>query len=514
MPSFDKSLRRRAMGLAGALLGGIVLAPGGALAQNAAKTITIALVEEPGNLEMCNSTSSDVARVIHGNVGESLTDIDTSDGRIKPRLAESWTQVNDLTWRFKLRQGVKYTDGSAFNAEAAAFGINRLMNPKMTCVTRAQYFSEMKLTAKAVDDSTLELVTEQPVPILPAYMSWMLLPSPKTPAEASAQIPVGTGPYKFGTYKAGQEIVLEKNDAWWGPKLPIDTVRYLWRKESSVRAAMIAIGEADLTPEIAEQDATDPKLDFTYQNAETAFVRFDMKYPPLDDRRVRLAMNHAINLDAMRGTVFSKSSTPATNVVIAGISGHNPNLKPYAYDPAKAKQLLAEAKAAGAPVDKEIRFFGRTNFWPNNSEPLEAMQQMWTAVGLATKIEMMDATNWRKFYFKPFSDNVGPNVIQIRHNNQGGDAVFSMHGRFGCTGTASTLCNPALDKLMDTATRTPAGPDRVKAWQEAARIVHEDDVASIMLFHLQAFARVGARINYKPNLLTTSVIEVQTITFK
>ena len=205
---------------------------------------------------------------------------------------------------------------------------------------------------------------------------------------------------------------------------------------------------------------------------------------------------------------------PATNVVISGIEGYIPNIKPFPYDPSKAKALLAEAKAAGVPVDKEIRFFGRTNFWPNNSEPLEAMQQMWTAVGLNTKIEMMDATNWRKFYFKPHPDNVGPNIIQIRHNNQGGDAVFSMHGRFACDGTASALCDPALDKLMDTATRLPAGPERNKAWQEAARIAYEDDIANIMLFHLQAFARVGSRINYKPNLLTTNVIEVATITLK
>ena len=300
--------------IAGGLLSA-VMATGPAHAQNA-KTITIVLSEEPASLDGCNSTRSDNGRLLQNNTVEGLTQLDLKTGAILPRLATSWQQTGDLTWRFKLRSGVTFHDGAALDGEAVARSINRTMAAALACHTRGEYFGSLAVTAKAVDASTVELTTDVPSPILPAYMSWVMIVSPNTPLDRFVQTAVGTGPYMFDTFKPGQEITTKRNDKWWGAKPPVEGARYVWRTESSVRAAMVKIGEADLAPDIAAQDAKDPALDVAYNNGETSYLRIDITQPPLDDRRLRVALNLAVDRNALRGSIFPKDVVPATNLVL------------------------------------------------------------------------------------------------------------------------------------------------------------------------------------------------------
>lgn len=496
----------------GALATAMLLATG-ATAQESSRSITIVLAQEPANLELCNGSSSDVMQVLSQNVGEALTKIDVVTGEIVPQLATSWEQVGDTTWRFTLREGVMFTDGTPFNAEAAAAAVNRTLSADLDCTTRANYFAEIKVSAQAAGEYTLDLTTDQPVPVLPAYMAWLLMTSSNTPMTMNGAPPVGTGPYMFESQQSGQDIVFTRNDAWWQPAPPVETVRYVWRAESSVRAAMVAVGEADLAPEITVQDATDEDTDVSYQNSETAYVRIDMTKPPLNDRRVRQALYLAVDKEAMRGTVFSKDVVPATNVVVEGIAGYNPDIAGWPHDPDKARQLLEEASADGVPVDREIQFIGRTNFWPNNSEPLEALQAMWNAVGFNMNVQMLEPDLWRDYYFRPYPVDAGPTVLAGRHNNQSGDVVLSLPGRFACGASSSAMCMESLDRKMEEASTLPVGPERIKAWQEVARAEYEDVIGNIMLFHLAGYSRVAPRINYTPDFLTNSAVVVSTITF-
>ena len=138
--------------------------------------------------------------------------------------------------------------------------------------------------------------------------------------------PVGTGPYRFVSWTPGTSVVLERSADYWGEPPEVAKVTYVFRGESAVRAAMVAAGEADIAPNIAVQDATDPEMDFSYFNSETSSLRIDLSKPPLDDLRVRKAINLAIDRDAMIGTIFSEDVVKATQMVVPSINGHNPDL--------------------------------------------------------------------------------------------------------------------------------------------------------------------------------------------
>jgi len=487
------------------------------------KIVTVVLSEEPEGLDGCNSNRSTVGRVAKQNIVETLTEIDPKDGSITPRLATSWEKVDEKTWRFKLRQGVKFHDGAPFNAETAAKGIARTMNTGgkggargtggLDCETRTKSFGDLKIVGKAVDKYTLEISANKPVPILPTRMGVVSISSPNTPTDKLVLHPIGTGPYVFEKWTPGQEITVKRNENYWGKKPVVEGARYIWRTESAVRAAMVKVGEADIAPNIAVQDATDPKMDFSYPNSETTRLRIDVTRPPLDNRNFRLALNYAIDREALRGSVLSKDVEHATQIVVPSINGHNPKLKVIPYDPAKAKALIAKAKAEGAPVDKEIEIVGRINIYPNATETMEAMMAMLQAVGVKVKLRMLEVGEWLNILTKPYAEDRKPVLLQAQHDNNNGDAVFSVFNKYACKGAQATTCDPKLDALIEKAS-TLSGDERRKTWQEVFRIINEDMVADVWMYHMVGYSRVGNKINFTPSISTNSELHLEDITFK
>ncbi|MCP5156205.1 MAG: peptide ABC transporter substrate-binding protein [Ectothiorhodospiraceae bacterium] len=485
-----------------------------ASASAAERTVTVVLSEEPDVLEPCQSSRSNIGRVVKQNIVETLVEIDPKDGQITPRLATAWQQVDANTWRFTLREGVKFHDGAAFDAAAAVKSIDRTLHATpIECEIRTKFFGGLKITAKAVDATTLELVTDKPAPILPTMMGTMTITSPSSPMDKATNQPIGTGPYKLDEWKVGQEITLSRFDGYWGPKPQAERARYVWRTESTVRAAMIAAGEADIAANIAVQDATDPKMDFSYPNSETSRLRIDTTRPPLDDRRVRMALNYAIDRGALRGSIFSADVEPSTQLVVPSINGHNPELKVWPYDPDKAMKLLAEARAAGVPVDNEIMMIGRINIYPNATEAMEAMHAMLQAVGLNVKLKMLEVAEWVNILQKPYADDRGPVLLQAQHDNNNGDAVFTVYNKYHCEGANSTICDKKLDQTIEAAEKA-TGDERRKLWQEAFRIIGDDIIADVPLFHMVGYTRVGSRVNFQPSISTNSELHIEDITFK
>ena len=170
------------------------------------------LSEELDVVEPCMASRSNIGRVLLQNISETLTELDTGGGGLKPRLAESWEAVDDDTWRFKLRPGVKFTDGSDFDAEDVVYSLTRTTSDKITCEIGAKYFGGMKLDAKAVDATTLEITSDPPQPILPLLMSTLTIVPTGTDPNAFIREPIGTGPYIFSEWNAGQNIILTRNE--------------------------------------------------------------------------------------------------------------------------------------------------------------------------------------------------------------------------------------------------------------------------------------------------------------
>jgi peptide/nickel transport system substrate-binding protein len=491
-----------------------ILCAGPASAAPEPGTVTIVLNAEPTDLDPNTYESSIEGQVMMGNIMEPLVEMNPDDSSIIPRLATSWKQIDKTTWHFFLRKGVKFHDGTDFNAESVIFSIKRLFNKSLPSSARSQSFAGVTMEGKALDNHTVEIKTGKFEPLLPTLMVQIAICPPSTPMDKLIRNPIGTGPYKFVKWDSGVQIIVERFDGYWGKQPQVKKAVYLWRGESSVRSAMVGIGEADLTPEITKQDATSPDMDYSYLNSETSSLRIGGVWePPLNDKRFRMALNLAVDRNAMRGSILSKDVIPATQPIVPSIFGHNPDLKVWPYDPQKARQLLDQARKDGVPVDKEITIVGRTGVWPGGDETMEAVMTMYKAVGLNVKLRMLESGAFAPYRDKPYPTNIGAYLLQKQDDNSRGDAAFTVFQKYHCNGFQSPVCDKALDGLIEKA-QVAIGEERKNLWRSVFKNIYEEIIPDVMLYHMIGYARIGKRINFKPTMATVNEIPIEQITFK
>lgn len=495
--------------LAALLMGSVFAGP--SFAQSDA--LTVVVTDEPKSLDPCDTDLSNNSRVLRNNITEALVNLDPANGNVLPSLAESWSRIDDKTWEFKLRSGVSFHDGTPFDASAVAAALTRAQNADLGCEVANADLKDVVFTPEVVDPLTLRVTTDVVEPILPNKLAALDIGSPAaTPNDAKTRAPVGTGPYQLTAWNEGQSVVLSAYQGYWGDKPAIPNVTILWRSESAVRAAMVDTGEAQIAFEIAPQDAT-TENDVAYPNAETSLLRIDQAIPPLDDKRVREALNLAIDRDGLIGTVFHPDAQKAMQVVLPSVIGYNPDIPVWPYDPAKAKALLDEARAAGVPVDTEIVLYGRIGIYPNSSESLEAIQAMLIDAGFNIRLEMMETNPWIEKLIKPFEDGRVPSMIQTQIDNTQGDAVFTLPNRFTSDGNTSTIASPELDKLIADASQA-TGEERQKLFQQAFAYIAVDDINIVPLFHMVTSARIAPNVDYVPDVQAGNEIKLKTIRYR
>ena len=501
---FDKPVRVVAAALAVSTVGAT------AHAQDD-RSVTIVVAEEPSFLEPCEASRSDVGKVLKQNVVETLTQIDPNDGSITPRLATSWEQIDALTWQFDLRDGVMFHDGATFDAEAAKYAIERTMDESIDCEIRIKFFGDLDLNVEAIDAATLQITTDKPAPILPTMMGTVVIMSPNTPMGEYTREPVGTGPYTLEEWDVGQSITLARFDDYWGETPQVEGATYVFRDESAVRAAMVDAREADIAPNISVQDA-DPERDFSYPNSETTRLRIDTQTAPLDDIRIRTALNLAVDREAMRGSILSPDVVIATQLVAPSINGHNPDIEPYGYDVDQARELRAEAAADGVPVDEEIVLIGRTGMFPNVNETMEAMQLFFQDAGFNVSLRMVEVGEWLELILKPYAEDRPPILLIDQHDNNNGDAVFTVFNKYHSDGSNSTLTDAELDQIIEQASQA-TGPERRELWQSGFAMIHDRLIADVMMFHMVGYTRVSDRLDFVPDISTNSEVPLERIAF-
>ncbi len=497
--------------LAGPCLAAALLLSTVALAEG--RPLTVVLQEEPTSLDACDTNYVGNSRVVRNNITETLVNISVADGSIIPGLATGWEQTSPTTWRFRLREGVTFSDGTPFNAQAVANALARAQLEALGCSIRGSKLGKNPYTATIVDDLTVDITGENPDPVIPYRMSVLDIPSLATgAADAKSEAPVGTGPYVLVAWDKGNSITLRANPGYWGDAPAVADVTFLWRAESAIRGAMVATGEADLAFNIAPQDAT-TALDHTFLNAEITFMRIDTQVPPLDDRRVREAINLAIDRDAMIGTIFHPDVQKSTQMILPSVVGYSTALGVWPHDPARARELLAAARADGVPVDAEIVLHGRLNLYPNSTESMEAVQAMLAEVGLNVRLNMMETKVWLDELLKPFAEGRPPNLLQSQHDNTQGDAVFTIGPKYRSDGNQSTLTDAEVDRLIDLGTAS-TGPERGKAFADAFTRIEGEIIASVPLFNMVGSVRVSDAVNYTPDVQTNNEIKLRTISFR
>ncbi|PRX47549.1 peptide/nickel transport system substrate-binding protein [Prauserella shujinwangii] len=473
---------------------------GGGSASDAGDTVRIVLPEEPPTLEPCDASLTATGRVTRSNITEPLTEREPATGEVQPKLATEWKQTSPTSWTFTLRDGVKFHDGSAFTAEDAAFSIDRTVSSDIGCNVDGYVFGDSELTTKVVDDTTLEVTSAEPDPILPLRLSFVEIVPAETDAEGKVREPVGTGPYRIEQWNQGVSLTLARYDGYWGTAPAYASARYVWRGEGSIRAAMVNSGEADIAVGLAPADgAGDAAVE--YPNNETSYLRIDATKAPLDDIRVRRAINYALDKEGLVASVFAGLGEPAGQVVPDGVTGHNPDIEPWPYDMAKAKSLIKEAKADGVPVDRPITIIGRNGIYPKAAEAMEVAQNSLLEAGLRVEIKMLDVNAWLEYLLRPFPADIGPTLLQAQHGNQAGDAAFTMGQIYGSEGAQSSYGTPELDTLIEQAEQA-SGPERQEKFARALAHQNDEVVRDAVLAHMTGIIALSPNVEYEPNSAT------------
>lgn len=367
------------------------MSAGGAHA--APNTITVALPGDFPTLDPSKDTSP-LGFNYRLNVFDALTELQR-DGKLNPRLAESWTFSEDLTeWTFKLHQGVKFHDGSPFSADDVVFTINRI---KADNTSPVRTFIKLVDKVEKVDDHTVRFKLIQPYGIFHRQISYVNLMSKtyfeKVGDQGYATNPVGTGPYKMVRWVKDDRMELEANPDYWrgAPAIKHATLRPIPSEAS--RAAALASGEVDLVPALSpssiDQFKSNRDLDVnTAPSFRVIFVAFNVNKAPLDNPKIREAIDVAIDRWAITDKLLRGLGKP-TGVMVPPMNiGYDPSFKPVAYDPQKAKKLVAEVGYDGTPI---------TIQYPNNNiamanEVVQAIAGYMTAAGLKVEIKPMEFT--------------------------------------------------------------------------------------------------------------------------
>lgn len=464
---------------------------------NGSSALRIVVPAEPPNLEPCDSDLTAQGLIERGNITEELVRRDPASGELKPWLSSGWKQTASTTWTFTIRSGVKFSDGKPFDAQAAAFSINRALTKSLACDVNGYIFSGAQVSAKALNPTTLQVTTQHPDPILPLRISFVQIVSPSTSMTKKTRSPIGTGPYELAKWSAGTSIELKRNQDYWGAKPDYSQVRYQWRSAGSVRASMLKTGEADVAASLAPTDGAG-KYGVTYPSEQTAALRFDGRMAPLNDIRVRQAINYAIDRAGLIKAVLPGFATPAAQLVPASAAGFNPSLTPWPYDLAKAKSLVAAAKADGVPVDKTITVIERSGMFPAIDGIAQAMQHAMEQAGLHAKVRTVDTATSLQFQLRPFVSDQGPTALIVEHGNQAGDAQFTIDQYYLSDAYQSTFGTAKEDKLVHQADAA-SGPEREAAMHKALANENSDVVGYAFIAHMKGLIGLRSNVSYKPN---------------
>ena len=331
------------------------------------------------------------------NLYDTLTRWDTSL-QLQPGLATSWKNVNETTWEFTLRPGVKFHDGAPLTAEDVKATLERTLQPGKTVVTPG--FTTIE-AVQIASPTVIRIITKKPDPLVAVRMAQMgsqILPARLTTDDGVKELarrPIGTGAYRFVEWVKDERLVMEANRDWWGweGKAPAFE-RVIWKPipDDFPRIVALEKGEADIITNVPPDrmksiaDGRATRL-VTVQATRYVVLSMNTTQPPLSDKRVRQAMHYALDVPAIVKNLYAGMGKPFSGGVADTDFGYNAALKPYPYDAGKAKALLTQA-GYGNGIDVIVHAGMGTMV--NDKALIETIVDMWSRVGIRGRIEMME----------------------------------------------------------------------------------------------------------------------------
>lgn len=458
------------------LVAGLVLA-GPAFAKD---QWVVAFGEEPFTLNPAGTGAlAAVSDYVQIHIFDALVDFTGPNLTLKPMLATRWENPNPTTWRFHLRQGVKFHNGDPLTAEDVKFTIDTQLANKGATVNA--YLGPTE-GARVVGPSTVEITTKTPFPALLFNLSRVhILPRAygKMGAEAFAAKPIGSGPYRFVEWQRGQRIVVDVNPDYWGGTPTPKRLMFRFITDPSTRAAEVRAGGVDIAvnPPIAqlkELNTGDSQI-LTVPAARAIAYSMNTQKKPLDDVRVRRALNYAIDRESIVRHVLQGLGQVTGQPFATGWLGHDESIKPYPYDPAQAKRLLAEA---GLSSGFDLTWDISVGTWLADKEIAEAAAAMLAQVGVRARLVPTERAKIQK-------DLQGATFEGITTGQWGTIAESEIMVRWFFR--TPKIFTPELDARLN-ALATAAAQEldrdkRARVYQELARFAH-DQALWLFIYHL------------------------------
>ena len=470
-----------------------------------AKPLTVCTEASPDGFDVVQFNSLVTTNASADVIFNSLVSYDEAAKKVVPALAQSWDVSPDgLTYTFHLRPNVQFqtTDyfkpTHALNADDVVFSFSRMLddsNPwhKVTGASGFPHAQSMGLpklikSVSKVDDNTVKFELNQPdatfISILTMgfasiysseYADQLLKAGKQIDLNAK---PIGTGPFVLKSYTKDAVIRYDVNPTYWGPKPKIDRLIYAITPDATVRAQKVKAGECQIALSPKPQDVADAKTDKSLTVVQTpafmtAFVALNTDRKPLDNQKVRAALNMAFDRTTYLKTVFDNTATAAVNPYPPNTWSYNKSVKPWPYDPAKAKNLLAEA---GFPNGFSTTIWVRPTgsvLNPNPKAGAELIQADFAKIGVKADVKVIE---WGELIKEAKQGQHDSLFMGWAGDN--GDPDNYLTPLFSCNAVKSGInfarfCDADLDKLIADGKATTDQAKRAKAYEAAQQIIHD-----------------------------------------
>mgnify|MGYP003785012905 CR=1 FL=1 len=454
---------------------------GGVLAK---KVLTYGQAAEVAGLSpiLTNDSASSAA---NAQMYETLFTRNPVNNMIEPKLALSYETPDDLTWVIHLRKGVKFHDGTDFDAHAVKFTFERLLDPEVAA-PRASLLASIA-SIEVIDDFTLELKTHDPDGLFLANLthdnSAIVSPAAVEKYGNLMKNPVGTGPFRFKQMVSGDSITMERFDGYWGGPAKLDEIVFRVIPEAATRVAMLETGEVDFIDSIPGEQL--PRLEANpdirvvkSRGTPVRYLSFNFEKEPWDNLLVRQAVAHAVNIDDILLTMDGLGYK-SIGVVGPMVFGYKPEIEELAfpYDLEKGKELLAEA---GFPNGF------KTVLWTTNSSEdyvrnAQIIQAQIKKIGIDAEIKILD---WAAYLDATLVGDTDMFLLGWSNLTQdGGGCVFpNLHSSNAGSSNRSYYKNPEADKLIEATMITTDQAERLELLHAANEYLTKD-IAWLSLWH-------------------------------
>lgn len=437
-------------------------------------------------------------RHVYYNVFDTLVRLGT-DASIEPGLAESWDVSEDgMEYTFHLRQGVKFHDGTDFNADAVKFNLDRARAEGSARASELAAITDVAV----VDDSTVKVTLNEGIPFLwnLADRAGMIL-SPTAVEELGDEIArkaVGTGPFKFVEWIPDDHITLEKNPDYWEAGKPyLDKVIFRPIPEGTVRSIELKSGNVNIIEKVPSQEVDTMKSTegvemLVKPGLGYAYVFINGTKPPFDNINARKALAYAIDREQLAELATFGTGYAGVSPIPPTSWAYDPDYKGISYDPEKAKEFLAEA---GMPDGFSFQFIVPP--WEEFITSAQLMQEEWAAVGIKAEIVQMELTTLLDKLFA-----LDYQALYIDYSGRI-DPDPNLWGHTGCDGgnNFSGVCNEEANQLMVEARTTTDQKKRQELYFQAVPLVVEEQISQLYIYYPSDLIAYGKslHIDYYPD---------------